>query len=458
MVHIPLKSDNDIVIELSENRIDFAILTPQFAVPFAQQGKQRILAVTSVERMPFLPGLPSLKEVGIPELTSLDPYTFYGLVALAGTPPEVVRVINDNVNEIVRTPEVADQMRNTFRIEPRPQSPEAYRAFLQAELAKWRETGSRLNINSGDVVVRSPVPAARAGSPLGSAGAAGRRAGERNQGAGAADGGESEDGGSAAATFEPVRPARAFEEITAQLRRRVIHGQLEPGDKLPPERDLAVKLGVSRNSVREALRVLETAGVLRLQKGAHGGAIVASPSGEGVAVALQDMFQLGSVTPAQLTEARLHITDTVVRLACARITPGQIDALEVNVEQSRAASDAGDYVTRSRIDLEFHKLLARATGNPVFESVMAGPIAVMQHFVDTLGPPRVDQVCESRSRFIARLRAGQPQAAIDEMSAFLRDVHSQYLSRLEARPEAEPELPTKARPTVRRRRTAKPAR
>ncbi len=233
--------------------------------------------------------------------------------------------------------------------------------------------------------------------------------------------------------FEPIRAPRAFEEITAQLRQRVIHGQLKPGDRLPAERDLAIKLGVSRNSVREALRVLETAGVLRLQKGAHGGAFVVSPSGKGVATALQDMFQLGSVTPAQLTEARLHITDSVVRLACARITPEQLDALERNVEQSRAASDAGDFVTRSRINLEFHKLLAAATGNPVFESVMGGLIAVMQHFVDTLGPPRGDEVFASRRRFIARLRAGETQQAIDEMTGFLKGVHEQYLSTLESR-------------------------
>lgn len=148
MVHIPLKSDNDIVIELSENRIDVAFITPQFAVPFAKEGKQRILAVTSVDRLPFLPDLPSLKEAGIAALRDLDPFTFYGLVALAATPPEVVRTVNEQVNEILQTPQVAEQMRTTFRVEPRPQSPQAYREFLRAELDKWRETGARLNLDT----------------------------------------------------------------------------------------------------------------------------------------------------------------------------------------------------------------------------------------------------------------------------------------------------------------------
>ena len=144
MVHIPLKSDSDIGIELAESRIDFSFMTPQFSVPLAKAGKQRILAVTSVNRLAFLPDLPSLKEIGIPALEDLDPFTFYGLVALAGTPPEVIRLLNESVNGILQAPEVVAQMRDTFRVEPKPVSAEAFRKMLQDELAKWKETGKRI--------------------------------------------------------------------------------------------------------------------------------------------------------------------------------------------------------------------------------------------------------------------------------------------------------------------------
>ena len=234
-----------------------------------------------------------------------------------------------------------------------------------------------------------------------------------------------------AAAYEQIRTPRAFEAVTAQLRQRVIHGHLKPGDRLPAERDLAARLGVSRNTVREALRGLEMAGVVRLHKGAQGGAFVVAPTGDTVGTALQDMFQLGSVTPAQLTEARLHITDGVVRVACERMSDADIDELERNVEESRRASDASDYVNRSRINLEFHNILARSTGNPVFVAVMGGLIAVMQHFVDTLGPPQGNAVFASRRRFISHLRERRPEAAIAEMTGFLRTTHKRYLSRLE---------------------------
>lgn len=235
----------------------------------------------------------------------------------------------------------------------------------------------------------------------------------------------------ASADYEPVRTSRAFEEVTAQLRRRVIHGHLKPGDRLPPERDLAVKLGVSRNTVREALRGLEMAGVLRSQKGTLGGAFILAPDGKTLATALQDMFQLGSISPAELTESRLLITESVVQLACHRITEEQIKELESNVEQSLAESNAGNMIRRSQVNLEFHNILARATGNPVFVAVISGLIAVMQTFIDTLGPPTGPEVFESRKRFIAYLRARQPEAAIQEMTDFLRSVHHHYLSRLD---------------------------
>src|ERR1700721_1101567 len=75
-------------------------------------------------------------------------------------------------------------------------------------------------------------------------------------------------------TFRPIRTRRAFEEICERIREQLALGVLKPGDKLPPERDLAQQLGVSRNVLREALRTLEMAGVLRLQKGVKGGAFV----------------------------------------------------------------------------------------------------------------------------------------------------------------------------------------
>lgn len=259
-------------------------------------------------------------------------------------------------------------------------------------------------------------------------------------------------------SYEPVHTSRAFEEVMAQLRRQVVQGHLRPGDCLPAERDLALRLGVSRNTIREALRGLEMAGVVELRQGARGGAFLISPNGGPISMALQDMFQLGSVTPAQLTEARLHITGSVVRVACERIREEDILELERNVEEAEQAGRDGDMLLRARIHLRFHKILARSTDNPLFVAIMEGLIGIMEHFVDTFGPPDGPGVLASRARIIAALRARDADTASVQMHKYLRSVHKDYLSRMEVRQSAmnaaQPVTPA-AKPAAKRRATAK---
>src|SRR5258708_20009789 len=74
--------------------------------------------------------------------------------------------------------------------------------------------------------------------------------------------------------FGPIKPKRVFEEICERIRNELSSGALRPGDKLPPERELAEQFGVSRTAVREAFRSLERSGLIGLQKGAKGGAFI----------------------------------------------------------------------------------------------------------------------------------------------------------------------------------------
>ena len=108
-----------------------------------------------------------------------------------------------------------------------------------------------------------------------------------------------------------------FEEICEQVRREMAAGSLRPGDKLPPERELALKLGVSRAAVREALRSLEIAGVVGLHKGAHGGAFILKGDPDIVTRSIRDMFHLGRVSLDNLTEARTLVMQMAIALVCS---------------------------------------------------------------------------------------------------------------------------------------------
>src|ERR1700738_1676 len=134
-------------------------------------------------------------------------------------------------------------------------------------------------------------------------------------------------------TFRPIRTRRAFEEICERIREQLALGVLKPGDKLPPERELAQQLGVSRNVLREALRSLEMAGILKLQKGVKGGAFIREGDTSRRNECMRHMLSLGTISVRELSEARINVIDLVVRLACVNARQRDFEALEENIER-----------------------------------------------------------------------------------------------------------------------------
>ncbi|HYL59802.1 MAG TPA: GntR family transcriptional regulator [Candidatus Acidoferrales bacterium] len=238
--------------------------------------------------------------------------------------------------------------------------------------------------------------------------------------------------------FRRIKTLRAFEEIADQIRKELSDRRLRAGDRLPPERALAAQFGVSRNTLREALRSLENAGLLRLQKGAAGGAFVRESTGDAIVTGLRDMFSLGAIAPEHLTEARVLIESIAVRVACERATPDDVDALKANIAAAeRAVADKIDFYGQAAIHLEFHRILARATKNPVMEIVMEALIDVMQHFIRAIGQQRNPWVLRSRRRFIRHFETGEADAAVAEMEQHLERLNRHYLSLLKAKDRAE---------------------
>lgn len=230
--------------------------------------------------------------------------------------------------------------------------------------------------------------------------------------------------------FQAIRSTRAFEEIADQIRKELSEGRLQIGSRLPAERLLAEQFGVSRNTLREALRSLEHAGLIRLQKGATGGAFICEGSGEAIASGLLDMYHLGSIQPAQLTEARIWLESICVREACARATPADLLALRQNIQLVSEATENGDFSARAELNLEFHRILARMTGNPIMLIVMNGVLDVLRHFISTIGEHENAYVMPSRRRFMKHMESGDAEAAVAEMEASLKRLQKSYLSRV----------------------------
>lgn len=231
------------------------------------------------------------------------------------------------------------------------------------------------------------------------------------------------------ALFAKRQKRRSFEEVTEQIRERIQQGVLREGDRLPPERELAAMFSVSRNTVREALRALEHAGLIGLEPGATGGAFIRNSGAAVMTMALGDQIRLGLVSVAHLTEARTIIGSETARLACERRSDDDLMALTENVRLMEVAAAAGNLPLRVRRNLEFHKLLARATGNPALVVITEALVKSVRQFVQAIGAMPNEFAIQSRRRMLEHLRNRDGAAAAQEMAAYLRMAQVNYLDR-----------------------------
>jgi DNA-binding FadR family transcriptional regulator len=228
--------------------------------------------------------------------------------------------------------------------------------------------------------------------------------------------------------LKPARVQRTFEEVVNQVRGQLARGELVPGERLPPERVLAARLNVSRSALREGLRTLEMAGIVELRKGRAGGAFITRGNQQVVSESMADLLRLGNVSWPDLTEARIWIEAIIVRAACERATQEDYDALEDNIRQARQLFDEGQLTKKTDVLIEFHNILARATGNPVLAMITSTLTEMLRYFTRRLGSETTRAVFRSRRRFMAAFVAGDAQAAVDEMERNLRKVHRLYLT------------------------------
>jgi DNA-binding FadR family transcriptional regulator len=136
---------------------------------------------------------------------------------------------------------------------------------------------------------------------------------------------------------------------------------MQPGAKLPAERDLARRLKTSRVSVREAYRSLEELGLITVKRGAEGGAFICDVDHAPVARFLAVMLKLGRTSREELTEARLLVEPPSARLAARRARPADIERLRDLIEKQARAFTQNR--SSRRYDLQFHRLVAQCSRN-----------------------------------------------------------------------------------------------
>lgn len=160
---------------------------------------------------------------------------------------------------------------------------------------------------------------------------------------------------------DPGRP-RAYQPIVDRIEQAIRSGNLKPADRLPSERDLVAQYGVSRSSVREALRELENRHLIARGADGRRGAVVLAYSPEPARRTLSLMTQ--SVRLSDLVQFRMLADASAALMAARRRTPEQLVLLERNMARMRESLHLG-YEAFSAADLEFHQMIAGIAGNEV---------------------------------------------------------------------------------------------
>jgi GntR family transcriptional regulator, transcriptional repressor for pyruvate dehydrogenase complex len=161
--------------------------------------------------------------------------------------------------------------------------------------------------------------------------------------------------------LEPVKRSRVWEDIVTQILQLMSDGNLTAGSRLPSERDLASQLGVSRPSVREAMRQLELMGVIESRQGS--GAFVKEVSDEDLVQPLALLLRGRKHLLRDILETRKVIEPHLARLAAAKASEADIVEMERLVQRQQAKIRAGDMAIEE--DTSFHHRLAQASGNRV---------------------------------------------------------------------------------------------
>ena len=166
-----------------------------------------------------------------------------------------------------------------------------------------------------------------------------------------------------------MRPP-AYQMLADELRDDITSGRLQPGERLPPEPELCVKTGVSRSTVREALRLLASQHLIITTRGVTGGSFVAHPDAEQLADALTTGFALltqsAGVGLADLLELRRALEVPAAGLAALRRTEDNL--IEIRAALFDPSVDEFDMMMAAHA--AFHMAVAKATGNPLFELVV----------------------------------------------------------------------------------------
>lgn len=240
-----------------------------------------------------------------------------------------------------------------------------------------------------------------------------------------------------AGRFQPraVDSTSAADHVTQQLRLGLVQGRLRPGDRLGTEPEMAIQFGVSRATVREAIKSLRAQGVLRTQRGAKGGHFIITPQTDVLAESMGETYGLwfdaGDVSIAEVDEARYYVERACVRLAAERRRDEDLKSMKDIID---SASDPSISLAEFlELDVRFHGAIALAARNRLLELPMSAIHRVRPKTNRVLRKHDRSRVMAQHTALYQAIASGKVAAAEAALQAHLRYLGNERNAALEAR-------------------------
>lgn len=220
--------------------------------------------------------------------------------------------------------------------------------------------------------------------------------------------------------IETIAVPKASDILAEKLRDLIITGQIAPGESLPAERELVDDSGLSRSSVREALRVLEVEGLIATRPGRAGGSTVKLPGRGSIARSLQLFVRSHGVQLETLLETRIGVEPFLASLAARKRSDRELSEMQVLHAQFEASID--DVAAYKRINLDWHLAVAKASGNELliaFMEAVSQPIFDAAAYQEVTTPAIRRSAVKAHAAILKAIEVQDPGSAASRMERHL---------------------------------------
>jgi GntR family transcriptional regulator, transcriptional repressor for pyruvate dehydrogenase complex len=232
--------------------------------------------------------------------------------------------------------------------------------------------------------------------------------------------------------FRKIKETRIYEDIADQILEAILRGDLKPTDKLPSENELGQIFGVSRVTVREAIRSLEQMGILEVRQGSRGGSYIREIVLDDVAIQIGRILRMTNMKFFHLAEARSFLEQMALRkLKSARIDDLDFEELDSNISTAETHFRNGRHKKRLLADFHFHAKIAEMTDNPIIILMHKTIVDLSMFFFEKVTPTNsmIEKTLEDHRKIVDLMKKGDFEQACEFCAEHIQEVSSRILEK-----------------------------